>query len=131
MRLFRASLLVAALLSCNSLVFTQTGGQRETKTVVIRAARMFDGRGERVVSPGVVVVAGGRIQAAGADAAIAAGAEVIDLGDATLLPGFMDARTHLAGESSDDWKQDELDNCKKSVAEQALDATVYARRTLM
>ncbi|MBA2734524.1 MAG: amidohydrolase family protein [Acidobacteria bacterium] len=116
------------LLSGNLFCLAQGGGE---KIIVIKAARMFDGKSERTVSPGVVVVSGGKIQATGASAAIPAGAEVIDLGDATLLPGFMDAHTHLSGESSDDWKQDELDGLKKSAAEQALDATVHARKTLM
>ena len=132
MKLFRVSLFLLALLTGKSLVYTQGGASRqETKVIVVKAARMFDGKSERVVSPGVVVIAGGRIQAVGAGAAIPAGAEVIDLGDATLLPGFMDAHTHLAGEASDDWKQDELDSFKKSVAEQALDASVLARKTLL
>jgi imidazolonepropionase-like amidohydrolase len=131
MKLGRACVLLLALLSAEALAFAQGGVQGQTRTIVVRAARMFDGRGERVVSPGVVVVAGGRIVAAGPNAAVPAGAEVIDLGDATLLPGFMDAHTHLSGEASDDWKQDELDSLKKSAAEQALDASVYARRTLL
>ncbi|HEX6839292.1 MAG TPA: amidohydrolase family protein [Polyangia bacterium] len=60
-----------------------------------------------------------------------AGAEVIDLGDVTLLPGLMDAHTHLTGEASDDWNRDELDYFKKEIAERAIESTVYARRTLM
>ena len=131
MKLGRACVLLLALLSANAAAFAQGSGQSQTRTIVVRAARMFDGRGERVVSPGVVVITGGRIVAAGPNAAVPAGAEVIDLGDATLLPGFMDAHTHLSGEASDDWKQDELDGLKKSAAEQALDASVYARLTLL
>jgi len=131
MKLGRACVLLLTLLSAGPEAFAQGGGQSQTRTIVVRAARMFDGRGERVVSPGVVVVAGGRIVAAGPNAAVPASAEVIDLGDATLLPGFMDAHTHLSGEASDDWKQDELDALKKSASEQALDASVYAARTLL
>src|SRR5688572_4095584 len=131
MKLVRACALLLALLSAAAGAFTQGGAQGQTQTIVVRAARMFDGRGERVVSPGVVVVRGGRIVAAGPNAAVPAGAQVIDLGDATLLPGFMDAHTHFSFEASDDWKQDELDSLKKSAAEQALDASVYARLTLL
>ncbi len=131
MRLFRNCVLLLALLSGNLFCFAQSGAQTSERVVVIKAARMFDGKGERTVSPGVVVVSGGKIQAVGSGAAIPGGAEVIDLGDATLLPGFMDAHTHLSGEASDDWKQDELDDLKKSPAERALDASVNARKTLM
>lgn len=99
--------------------------------VVLKAARMFDGASGRLATPGVVVVLAGKIQAVGPGAAIPEGAEVIDLGDATLLPGFMDAHTHLSHQSSDDWKQDKLDSLRKTIPERALDATEYARKTLM
>ncbi len=92
---------------------------------------MFDGVGDRVVSPGVVVVLGEKIRGVGANAEIPPNSEVIDLGDATLLPGFMDAHTHLSEEIPLDFRQLELDSIKKPVAERALDASVYARRTLM
>src|SRR6266581_8359977 len=101
------------------------------KTIVLKAARMYDGKGDALVKPGVVVVADGKIAAAGPTASVPAGAEVIDLGDATLLPGFIDAHTHLTGMYSDDWKQATLDRLQKTVAEQALDASVNARVTLM
>jgi len=99
--------------------------------MVIKAARMFDGKGDHVVSPGLIVVADGKIAAVGAGSALPAGAEVIELGDATLLPGFIDAHTHLTSPYSDDWKQAALDRLQKTVAEQALDASVNARVTLM
>ncbi len=101
------------------------------KAVVLKAARLWDGKSDTVVIPGVVVVSGGKIQAVGASAQIPAGAEVIDLGDATLLPGFMDAHVHLTGEGSDDWKQSYIDSQQKPIAEQALDAIEYARKTLL
>src|SRR5262249_19883082 len=98
---------------------------------VLRAARLYDGKADAVVSPGVVVVSDGHIVAAGSSAQAPAGARVIDLGDATLLPGLMDAHTHLSFESSLDWKQDQLDSLKKPIPEQAIIATEYARRTLL
>ncbi|HKW96125.1 MAG TPA: amidohydrolase family protein [Bryobacteraceae bacterium] len=99
--------------------------------VVLKAARMFDGKSDRVVSPGVVVIVAGKIQGVGPEAEVPQGATTIDLGDATLLPGFMDAHTHLSEQASDDWKQDALDRLRKPAAERALDATEYARKTLM
>jgi imidazolonepropionase-like amidohydrolase len=111
---------------------TKGQGQKPAdKTYVLKAARLFDGKSGELVTPGVVVVTAGKIAGVGTAAAVPAGAEVIDLGDATLLPGFIDAHTHLTGQSSDDWKQEVLNGLQKSLAEQALDSTVNARKTLI
>jgi imidazolonepropionase-like amidohydrolase len=105
--------------------------QAADRAIAIKAARMFDGKSDRVVSPGLVVVSGGKIQAVGRGAAIPADAETIDLGDSTLLPGFMDAHTHLSDPYSLDYRQAELDGLKKTVSERALDAAEIVRKTLM
>jgi imidazolonepropionase-like amidohydrolase len=102
-----------------------------SKAYVLKAARLFDGKSNALVTPGVVVVTDGKIVAAGTSATIPAGAEVIDLGDATLLPGFIDAHTHLTMMYSEDYKQNRLDELQKTIAERALDASVNARVTLM
>jgi imidazolonepropionase-like amidohydrolase len=102
-----------------------------SKTYVLKAARLFDGKSNALVTPGVVVVTDGKIAAAGTSATAPAGAEVIDLGDATLLPGFIDAHTHLTMAYSEDYKQNRLDDLQKTIAERALDASVNARVTLM
>jgi imidazolonepropionase-like amidohydrolase len=107
------------------------GQKPAEKTYVLRAARLFDGKSNALVTPGVVVVSAGRIVGVGSAAAISSGAEVIELGDATLLPGFIDAHTHLTMMYSDDYKQAELDRLKKPIPEQALDSSVNARVTLM
>ena len=101
------------------------------RPVVLKAARMFDGRSAAVASPGLIVVANGRIAGIGAGTAIPPGAETIDMGDATLLPGFIDAHTHLSGVYSEDFNQQLVDGFQKTVAEQTLNAVENLRVTLL
>jgi imidazolonepropionase-like amidohydrolase len=109
-----------------------TAGQSApAKSYVLKAARMFDGKSNAIVKPGLVVVSGGRIVGVGAGAAIPAGAETIDLGDATLLPGFIDAHTHLTMNYREDYTRAMLDGLQKTIPEEAIEATVNARITLL
>jgi imidazolonepropionase-like amidohydrolase len=105
--------------------------QTALRPVVIKAARLFDGRSNALQQPGLVVVREGRIVAVGAGAAIPVGAEIIDLGDATLSPGFMDAHTHLRDDPGTDTASSRLEQLQKPVSEMALEAAAVARRTLM
>ena len=118
----RMKKLVAALFFLPSLLIAQP--------VAIKAARMFDGTSEGVVQNAVVIVDGKKIVAAGANASIPANARVIDLGDATLLPGFIDAHVHLTEESGANWYQDHFNELMRQPAEQALLASTFARKTL-
>ena len=68
------------------------------RTIALKATRMIMGVDDTVVQNGVILIEGERIKAVGAALPIPANAEVIDLGDATLLPGLIDAHTHLLSE---------------------------------
>lgn len=67
--------------------------------VVIKAARLIDGTGAAAITNAIVVVTDNKITAVGDATSVRApsGATIIDLGEATLLPGFIDAHTHLVG----------------------------------
>lgn len=84
------------------LVLTSAAIAQEPKgkgTVVLRADRLIDGTGAEAIARGVVVVEDDRIKAVGKDGEVEVpdGARTIDLGDATLLPGFIDAHVHIVG----------------------------------
>src|SRR6202167_2864174 len=118
-------LALAALAALTAFVATASA-----QSIVLKAARLFDSVSGTVVDHGVVVVVGGKIQSVGADSKIPDGAEVIDLGDATLLPGFIDAHVHLSFESSENWYKDWYAGIMRFPAEQALYAAHYAKVTL-
>ena len=87
---------LAGVRGCGVCVFGGWGGggAGDRRLVVLKAARMLDVRAGKVVSPGEVVVSGERIVSVGARGE-PAGAEVIELGDVTLMPGMIDAHVHL------------------------------------
>src|SRR5882757_2218956 len=100
------------------------------KPIVLKAAHLFDSVSGKLVDHGMVVVVGKKIQAVGADSKVPDGAQVIDLGDATLLPGFIDAHVHLSGESSTNWYSDWYSTVMRFPAEQSLYGAHYAKATL-
>ena len=129
----RLILPLAAVAWAAAVVATPPALCRDSKAppiVALKAARLFDGKSAALRPNGVVLVQGPKIVAVGTDLPIPAGAEVIDLGDATLSPGFIDAHTHLTGESTDDWKQGFVDRFRREAAERAIESTVYARKVL-
>ncbi len=99
--------------------------------VVLKAARLFDGRSDRMLENAVVIIEGSKIREAGSGLAIPPGASVQDLGDVTLLPGFIDSHTHMTGEATDNWLNDFYQGLRRSVPEQTLLGATFARKTLM
>src|SRR5580658_3332321 len=88
--------IAAVLLACANVLLAQTN------TYVLKAARLFDSASGQMATPGLVVVSNGVIESVGG-ASVPSGATIIDLGDATLLPGFIDAHTHLSDEFNADY----------------------------
>ena len=100
------------------------------RPIVLKAERLFDAASGKLVEHAVVVVAGTKIQAVGSEATIPDNAQVIDLGDVTLLPGFIDAHVHLSQEMGPNWYHDWFDSIMRFPAEQALYGAHYAKVTL-
>jgi imidazolonepropionase-like amidohydrolase len=100
------------------------------KIMALRASRMLDVNSGSIVHDAVILIQDEKIMAAGASLKIPAGAEVVDLGDATLLPGLIDCHTHLMARISDDPQGYGLTLLTKSQAFRALEGAADARVTL-
>jgi imidazolonepropionase-like amidohydrolase len=110
--------LLQPALSLTALVYPITiAAQQPT---VIRAARMLDVVKGEMMAPAMVVVADGKIRSVGSRD-VPAGATTFDLGDVTLLPGLIDAHTHLTFDISGDW-------VTRSVRELPADAALRGAR---
>lgn len=103
----------------------------DAATLLLRGARLIDGSGAAPQVGVDVLVAGGRIGAIGKNLAAPAGARVIDLGGRTLLPGLIDAHTHLGGDPQGSHAEGVTSQVTLSDADLALRGAANARKTLL
>jgi len=106
------------------LAMAQTSPPR---AVVLHAARLLDVESGRVTAPGELLIEGDRIREVGASVRHPPGAETIDLGDRTLLPGLIDAHVHLFLHPG----AEDLQTVEESVPRRTLTAVLAARDDLM
>ena len=114
--------LIAAL-SLLEFVYAQS----QPPIIVLHAARLLDVANGKIVSPGEVLVRGERIIEAGPKVDRPAGAQVIDLGDTTLMPGLIDAHVHLFLHPG----AEDLQTVEESVPQRTILATLAAKADLM
>ncbi|HLK62011.1 MAG TPA: amidohydrolase family protein [Bryobacteraceae bacterium] len=98
-----------------------------SRSVVLHAARLLDVESGRTITPGEVLISGERIAQVGTSVNRPGGAEVIDLGDRTLLPGLIDAHVHLFLHPG----AEDLQTVQESVPKRTLIAVDAARQDLM
>lgn len=121
---------LSVLLLAGSAAAQPAAQSAPKKTRVVRAARMLDVRAGTLVENPVIVIENERISAVGPSLPVPEGAEVIDLGAVTLLPGLIDGHTHLLArmpETPEGYAQDLI---TKSQAFRALEGAANARATL-
>src|SRR5579872_5393365 len=97
------------------------------RVMVLHAARLLNVESGRMLTPGEVLVRGERIAEVGSSVAHPAGAEIIDLGDRTLLPGLIDAHVHLFLHPG----AEDLQTVEESVPQRTIMATLAASNDLM
>jgi imidazolonepropionase-like amidohydrolase len=99
----------------------------QSQSIILHAARLFDVEHGTIVTPGEVLVQGERIVEAGAKVSHPQGAQVIDLGDVTLMPGLIDAHIHLFLHPG----AEDLQTVEESVPWRTILATQAAKADLM
>ena len=115
---------------CASVVLAvSVVGQLPTapRPIVLHAARMLDVKAGKIIKPAEILVEGDRIAEVGTSVKHPPSAEVIDLGDRTLMPGLIDAHIHLFLHPG----AEDLQTVQESVPERTIIATLAARDDLM
>jgi len=116
------------LLAAALLLATPALAQQPAPTsTVLHAARILDVAAGKVLSLGEILVTGNRIVEAGTHVTHPAGAQVIDLGDTTLMPGLIDAHVHLFLHVG----AEDLQTVEESVPERTLIAASAAKADLL
>jgi imidazolonepropionase-like amidohydrolase len=109
---------------------TPTPAPTPQPPIALKAARLFDGKSSSLVPNGVVLVEGNTITATGSNVDIPENAQVIDLGDATLAPGFIDAHTHLTSDYSGNYNERRIRSLSENISQLALEMIPHAKVTL-
>src|SRR5438034_8951550 len=112
------------------LLFLGVAAGAADQSFVLKAALMLYGSSKSLIPSGVVIVQGDNIVDVGCTVTIPSYAKVIDLGDMTLSPGFMDAHTHLTLDFTGNFNERRLKELQTNVSEMTLMAISYARATL-
>jgi imidazolonepropionase-like amidohydrolase len=118
--------LTVLFLACTLGSFGQSQAEA-AHPIVLHAARRLDIENGRILRPGEVLVQGERIVEVGSKVTHPAGAEIIDLGDNTLLPGLIDAHVHLFLHPG----AEDLQTVEESVPQRTILALLAARADLM
>ena len=124
-----AAALCAFLASCILLMpaAAQAPPPASRRVLVLHAARLLEIESGKIITPGEVLVEGERIVEVGSAVKRPAGAQVIELGDSTLLPGLIDAHVHLFLHPG----PEDLQTIQESVPQRSIAATLAARDDLM
>jgi imidazolonepropionase-like amidohydrolase len=131
MKQLLATMVLSQALAASAFAQTPATTPAPAETaIVLKAAHIFDGRSGKLSEPGLVVMQGKRITGIGSGANIPAGARVIDLGDATLVPGFIDAHVHITSDHNDNWAQGFYEGMLRFPVEQSFYAARNAKVTL-
>lgn len=120
---FRSTKFAAIL----SVLLATAVAQSTPHPIVLHAARLLDIKAGKIIQPGEVLVEGDRIAEVGTTVKHPSGAEVIDLGDRTLMPGLIDAHIHLFLHPG----AEDLQTVDESVPQRTITATLAARADLM
>jgi len=94
---------------------------------VIKAGRFIDVEHGKVLTNQIILIDHDTIKAVGSNITIPPGAKIIDLSNATVLPGLIDCHTHLTSQPGDNYYDDIF---RKTPIDLAIVAHIYAKRTL-
>ncbi len=113
------------------LTLTGSAGVFSQQITAIKCGRLIDGKSDKPIENAVILVEGNKIKSVGRGVAIPASAAIIDLSQSTVLPGLIDAHTHvlLQGDITEEDYANQI--LKESIPYRTLRATVACKTALM